>query len=161
MYKNICRKKNGRLSVRRYVYLSVFLSFFLLSCTDTWCYTNKSSFVLPQTLEITCKIFSVLAHLHRCLVLSWKIFPPTCSDSWSHVTRPTVHWQTVDARLREADADLLSYFQDAWCYVTGCYVLGSRGDHIIGGVAGHQPGPCIYACMHVCMYECLYSSILQ
>ena len=95
---------------------------------DAWCYVTRSFLALAQTLGATLidlllflhrhlrfeviRSSLVLAHLHRRLglVLRYKIFPPTCTDTWCCVT------------VRRGDHNL-----------GGSRGVAGLGDHTIGG----------------------------
>ena len=90
-----------------------------VSCTDTLCYINRSSLVLAQTAEVNFRISLVLAHLHRHLMLRYRILSCTCTDSWCYVTRPSNC--TIAHSLCNVTRSLKIFSRtsiDAWCYVT-------------------------------------------
>ena len=98
-----------------YLYVCMYTCMYV-SCTDTWCYINRSSLVLAQTAEVNFRISLVLAHLHRHLMLRYS---GTCTDSWCYVTRPSNCTSAHSlCNVTRSLKILYGTSIDVWCYVT-------------------------------------------
>ena len=125
---------------------------------DAWLYITRSSLVLAQTLDVTLQ--DPLLYMRRHLMVSERISSCTCTGTWCYINRSSrVLAQTLEVNYRiffctcrlsqtlgATLKDLPSYLHKHLmiCYRMLRVGLGV-GDHAIGGVAGRQPGPYIYA----------------
>ena len=87
------------------------------TCTGTWCYINRSSRVLAQTLEVNYRIFFCTCRLSQTLGATLKDLSLVLA-------------QTLDDMLQDATC---------WARVWGTMLLG--------GVAGRQPGPYMHGAL--------------
>ena len=125
------------LYLRRHLMVSERI--FSCTCTDTWCYINKSSLVLAQTLEVNYRIFSCACTVAQTLGLHSKIVPRTCTNTWCYVTGCCVLgsvWGTIPfwgcsrpptgTICIRTHALLISLGVTSWCWVGG-QTFGDRG----------------------------------
>ena len=114
------------LYLRRHLMVSERI--FSCTCTDTWCYINKSSLVLAQALEVNYRIFSCACTVAQTLGLHSKIVPRTCTNTWCYVAGCCVLgsvWGTIPfwGCSRPPTGTICIHTHTRTFDITGCDVL--------------------------------------